>query len=115
MSSVRARLDDMIKVRGTAVYPTSVEPVVRKYQELASEYRLVIDTVENRDIIKLQAEVIELNKVDTQDLMDKIGRELKVATGVKCEVELLPFGSLSNEASAEGRIKFKRFVDLRQK
>ncbi len=115
MSSVRARLDDMIKVRGTAVYPTSVEPVVRKYQELASEYRLVIDTVENRDIIKLQAEILEPDKVDAQDLMDKLGRELKVAVGIKCEVELLPFGGLSNEASAEGRIKFKRFVDLRQK
>lgn len=113
MSTVRARLDDMIKVRGTAVYPTSVEPVVRKYQELASEYRLVIDTVDNRDIIKLQAEVLELNKVDTQDLMDKIVRDLKVAVGIKCQVELLPFGSLSKEA--EGRIKFKRFVDLRQK
>ena len=42
MSTVKARIDDMIKIRGVAVYPTSVEPVVRKYQELTSEYRLVL-------------------------------------------------------------------------
>lgn len=115
MSTVRARIDDMIKIRGVAVYPTAVEPVVRKHQELASEYRLVIDTVENRDIIKMQVEVAHQDLPNYQELTNKLIHELKVAMGVTCAVELLPFGSLSREVAAEGRIKFKRFIDLRKK
>ncbi|MDD3654961.1 MAG: AMP-binding protein [Desulfotomaculaceae bacterium] len=113
MASVRSRVDDMVKVRGSAIYPTSVEPVVRKYNELGSEYRLVVDNVNNRDIIKLQAEVVQ--DYFTDELKEKILKEINTVLGIRCNgVELLPFGTLSKEASSAGRIKFKRLLDLRK-
>lgn len=114
MASVRSRVDDMVKVRGSAIYPQSVEPVVRKYKELGSEYRLVVDYVNNRDIIKLQAEIVQDCSVD--ELQEKILNDVNKVLGVKCNgVELLPFGTLAQEASAAGRIKFRRLLDLRKK
>jgi len=114
MANVHARVDDMVKVRGSAIYPTSVEPVVRKYSELGSEYRLVVDNVNNKDIIKLQAEIMQ--DCSTDELKEKILNDVNNVLGIKCnDVELLPFGTLAQEASAAGRIKFKRLLDLRKK
>ncbi|MDD3654746.1 MAG: AMP-binding protein [Desulfotomaculaceae bacterium] len=113
MTNVRARIDDMVKVRGSAVYPMSAEQVVRKYKELGSEYRLVVDTINNQDVIKLQVEVMAESV--SEELKEKIYNDLIVVLGIKTEVELLPFGTLAQEASAGGRIKFKRLLDLRNK
>gem|GEM_PF-1104901 len=114
MASVRARVDDMVKVRGSAIYPTAVEPVVRKYNELGSEWRLIVDNVDNKDIIKLQAEIVQDCSID--ELKEKILNDVSTVLGIKCnDVELLPFGTLAKEASAAGRIKFKRLLDLRKK
>ncbi|KGP75137.1 hypothetical protein JT05_12305 [Desulfosporosinus sp. Tol-M] len=38
IASVSSKIDDMLKISGVAIYPTSAETVVRKYKEFGSEY-----------------------------------------------------------------------------
>jgi phenylacetate-CoA ligase len=106
---VVGRADDMRVIRGTNVYPSAIEGVVRCYAEIR-EFRIVFTRVENRDEITVQFDLkdgVDLSMSErikpllTQDLAD-------AHEGLRFNVEVVPAGTLPTFD-----LKARRLVDQR--
>lgn len=110
LDAVKGRLDDMLKVKGAAVYPTAIETVLRSFPELGSEYRIIVECNEGRDNLRVEAESKSYPPVPR--LQEKVVQALKAQIGILCEVVLVPAGSLQGEV--ENWIKSRRVIDKRK-
>lgn len=112
MKPVRGRADDMIKVKGVAIYPTDFEPSIKKCGVFGSEYLIRMWKDGHRDMVKVLVEFLgdEENKQKSQEL----AADLHKALGLRCEVETLSQGEIKKLLGAEKRIKYKRILDLRK-
>ena len=119
MTRVKARLDDMLIIRGVNVYPSEIENILLKVDELAPHYQLVLKREESLDELSVQVEITEeiVNRwAEVQEdglrmlaLSERIKYLLKENLGLTVAVELLPARSI---ARSEG--KACRLLDLRQ-
>jgi phenylacetate-CoA ligase len=119
MSRVRARLDDMLIVRGVNLYPSEVEKVLLQVDELSPHYQLVLERQKALDTLEVQVEVtdhliarwgkIEDGRVEFDALKNKIEDLLKDSLGLTAAIKLLPPNSIKR---SEG--KAVRVIDRRQ-
>lgn len=119
MTRVRARLDDMLIIRGVNLYPSEIEKALLSLEELAPHYQLVIDRQKALDTLEIQVEVTEdlikrwgrfsEGHVELNDLTVNIQTLLKDTLGLTADVTLLEPRSLPR---SEG--KAVRVVDKRQ-
>lgn len=99
MARVRARLDDMLIIRGVNIYPSEIEKVLLQVEELAPNYQLVIDRNKALDVLDVQVEVteeiikrwgkLEHDHVELKQLSERIQIALKDSVGVTADVTLL--------------------------
>jgi phenylacetate-CoA ligase len=47
------RTDDMVKVKGVNIYPGQIEDVLREIEDVSSEYQVMIDHLNGKDILTL--------------------------------------------------------------
>jgi phenylacetate-CoA ligase len=101
----------MIWIRGSNVFPSAVENVVRRFAELSSEYRIV---VEGEPIAELtvQVEPLHPQRTDPANLGERVRQALREAINVRATVEFLPAGSLS---APNERPKPRRVIDRRRR
>ncbi|HDI46248.1 MAG TPA: phenylacetate--CoA ligase family protein [Candidatus Methanomethylia archaeon] len=109
---IRGRTDDMIKVRGVAVFPSQVEEVLSRIDGLTPNYQLVVDRPGALDRLLVRVELSPRAATDVLTrlviLQRRVEEELREALGVAASVELLEPGAIPR---SEG--KAKRIVDLR--
>lgn len=110
LGTVKGRLDDMLKVKGAAIYPTAIETVLRSFAELGSEYRIIVECNDGRDNLRVEVEAVGHSSVS--QLQDQVVNALKAQVGILCEVALVPPGSLQGEV--DNWIKSKRVLDKRK-
>jgi phenylacetate-CoA ligase len=118
MARVRARLDDMLIIRGVNLFPTEVEKILLQVQQLAPHYQLIIDREKALDTMHVEVELTETwaetwGEFDAQHpecvtLTARVEHLLKERTGVHAEVKLLKPRSI---ARSEG--KAARVIDRR--
>jgi phenylacetate-CoA ligase len=119
MSRVRARLDDMLIIRGVNLYPSEIEKVLMQIDELAPHYQLVLDRKKALDTLEVQVEITEHllqrfgkfedGQVELSSLTEKIQVLLKDGMGLTADVTLLKPKSI---ARSEG--KAVRVIDRRK-
>ena len=112
LGRIKGRTSEMVKIRGVALYPTAMEGILGKFPELTSEYVLILDRVAEQDRVALQVEC-RPESGDGSLVKERLERELKVATGLSIEAELLKPGELARSLRIEERIKAKRIWDRR--
>ena len=108
ISWIKGRVDDMVKIRGIGLYPSTVEEVIASKKECNGHYLIVL---RNPDEIILRVEVEDEVLKDGETLLklkNRIERELKEATMLKFDVQILPSGSLPR---SDGKVK--RVIDER--
>lgn len=118
MTRVKARLDDMLIVRGVNVYPSEIENILLRMSEVAPHYQLVLEREKSLDELSVKVEIneelfpdnlgSEEEKSKVQMLSEKIKGALKDHLGLSIAVELLPSRSIPR---SEG--KSCRLLDLR--
>lgn len=118
MTRVRARLDDMLIVRGINVYPSEIENILLQIDELAPHYQLILRREKALDELCVQVELKEHisaswtgqrdESVRLNELADRVRHSLKENLGLTAMVELAPVRSI---ARSEG--KACRLLDLR--
>jgi phenylacetate-CoA ligase len=96
------RLGEMTKVKGTAVYPSTLTEAVMAVREVEN-FRFVVDKKGDLDALTLQIEAVE----PTDDLAERLVQVVKAASYITPEVSFVERGSLSGER------KTKHFVDKR--
>jgi phenylacetate-CoA ligase len=113
ISRIKGRTDDMFIVKGVNVFPMQVERALLGVLGVGSNYRIVLETVDNRDEMRVQVEVSgELWHGEVRELNQlrrRIVQELRQEILVTPRVELMEPGSLP---AGEG--KAVRVVDMRE-
>lgn len=115
MDHFLGRSDDMVKLRGTNVFPMACLGAVTSDDRTTGEWLCVVERKESgldiRDEMTVKVEVKE-GAADREGLKAKIEDRLRSDLGVKVAVELVPAGSLATYTyGREG--KAKRLIDRR--
>jgi phenylacetate-CoA ligase len=109
LGGILGRADDMIIYKGENFYPVQVEKVVRSFEELSDEYKIRLTTDESTgiDVVTVVVEHVG-EKINTDELKNRLKRALHEEMAVTPEVELLRFGTLERT-----EFKARRIEDLR--
>ncbi len=97
---VLGRADDMMIIRGVNVFPTSVEKILRGFDEV-DEFQMVAWRDGQMDQLKVRVE-------DRLNEPQRIANEIQLRLGLRVEVEVVEAGSLPRF-----EMKGKRFLDQR--
>ena len=114
MEQVRQRTDDMLIIRGVNVFPSQIEDVLFKADEVAPHYQIIVDRVHNLDDLTIKLEVDEALFSDKMKDMVATQKNIQEAIhsvlGLRSKIVLVEPGSLERTQG-----KAKRVVDLRNK
>jgi len=113
MNAIRGRVDDMIKVKGVAIYPTDLEPSIAKYEVFGREYLITLWKEGHREFIKVSVEYVGPEQ-ERDEYRKRLALDLRATLGLHCEVEALPSDTIKTILKTEQRIKYKRILDLRK-
>ena len=86
VGGILGRVDDMIVVRGVNLYPTSVDAVVRRFEEVV-EYQVVVDETPTMTEVSVRAEA-------SPKLANSLEKALTEAFSLRIPVESVETGSL---------------------
>lgn len=114
ISPIKGRIDDMLKISGSVVYPTAIEAALRRFRELGPEFRIVVDRNHGIDTLEVKTEGAPGAATATPDLVEAIRRTIKAQAGCTAAVSVHPFGSLTRPDDVAKRTK-NRYVEDRRK
>ena len=125
MGPIRGRSDDMLIIRGTNLYPTQVEEVLKNIPEVVPHYQVVVNREGTLDEVEVKVEVSEdifrqiTHEARTEDILEThhqmrnlrnhIQQQIKGTIGLNMKITLMPPGAIPR---SEGG-KLRRVVDQR--
>ena len=112
MSKIKGRSDDMLKIRGVNVFPSQIESVLMKFDEIAPHYQLVVTRANYSDALEVKVELADStlleNYAELEKLRSRIHHDLKTVLGIETKVSIVEHKSLERFQG-----KAKRIIDLR--
>ena len=90
---ILGRADDMVTIRGNNVFPSSLEAILREYEEVA-EYRIEVTTLREMQHLKLEIEPVPAACENPEPLIARIRRTIKDRLNFQPDVAAVPPGSL---------------------
>lgn len=113
MHRLLGRTDDMLIIRGVNVFPSQIEEVLLKVEEIEPHYQIVVERTGALDSIEVQVEMNE--KIFSDEVKDlshlekRIEEEIYTTLNIHAKIKLVEPQSIPR---SEG--KAKRIVDKRQ-
>lgn len=111
LDRMKGRSDDMIILKGVNIFPIQVETILMKFEELSSNYLIVLSTNNNNDEMSVEVELEELFTDDyakLQWLTKEITRQLKDELLVTPKLKLVKKGSLPKSEGKAVRVNDMR-------
>lgn len=112
MSRVFGRTDDMLIIRGVNVFPSQVETVIAKFDELTVNYKLYVGRENNTDTFELAVELAEGIEIEdiafVENLRKRIDHALRDMLGIGCKITLLNAGALPRSEGKAVRVEDTR-------
>ncbi len=106
---IKGRIDDMIKIRGIGLYPSTIEKIIASHKETNGNFLIVLSNIDDI-IVKVEVNNnITNNTTLIERLKQEIFEEIKNAIQLRTIVEIVPSGSLPRNDG-----KAKRVLDLRR-
>lgn len=125
MERIKARLDDMLIIRGVNLFPSEIEKVLLSIDELTPHYQLVVDRVRALDVLEVQIEVTEQllsswgqfdeSHVNFENLTIKVQSQLKDSLGLTADVKLMKPRSVPRSEGKAVRVVDRRKLDEKEK
>jgi phenylacetate-CoA ligase len=110
-SPIKGRSDDMIILRGTNIYPGQIESVLMKHQEVGGNWRMILSTENNQDVLTIELETKgEMSQIDGMALEEVLTSDIKSVLVFTPRVEVLPPNTIPDSG-----LKAKRVIDNRKK
>jgi phenylacetate-CoA ligase len=101
------RTDDMIKVKGVNIYPGQIEDVLRNVGGVSSEYQVMIDHLNGKDIMTLFFETeAGVNKEEVESIVKEI---FKIKVGLTIVPKSVNIGDLPRSEKKSTRIFDNRY------
>jgi len=97
VGGIAGRVDDMLTVRGVNVFPSAIEAIVRRFDEVG-EYRVELARVREMDELRCVVEA-------PADVADRVGAAIHRELGIRCLIEAVSPGALPRF-----EMKAKRFT-----
>jgi phenylacetate-CoA ligase len=108
LDRMKGRSDDMIILKGVNIFPIQIETILMKYQELASDYLITLDTRDDNDVMTVEVELKDLfidDYAKLQALEKDITRRLRDEILITPRVRLVPKGTLPVSDGKAVRVK----------
>ncbi len=106
IDTIIGRSDDMVKVKGAILYPSRVDEVLSAVDGVSSEYQVMIDHLNGRDILRL---FFETDAADRQALETAVERVFKESIGILPEAKAVAIGELPRSEKKSTRIFDNRY------
>jgi len=103
------RTDDMVKVKGVNIYPGQIDEILREIEGVSSEYQIIIDHINGKDVMTLKVEYNSDGDTEREDIEYNIVDLFKKRIGIHIIAEVSGIGSLPRSEK-----KSKRIIDYRQ-
>jgi phenylacetate-CoA ligase len=114
---ITGRSDDALSIGGLIVFPSQIEEVLVKFEEIGNNFCMVVESVSNLDRLTLQVEVRglgEFTEVAKETFAKKVAAATKATVGVTPRVELAEPFSLPRMTSGQGKTACHRVDDRRR-
>ena len=114
---ITGRSDDALSIGGLVVFPSQVEEVLVRFDEIGNNFCMVVESVQNLDRLTLLVEVrglAELTNEAREKLAKKVIAATKATIGVTPRVELAEPFSLPRMTSGQGKTACHRVDDRRR-
>ncbi|HEX9060580.1 MAG TPA: phenylacetate--CoA ligase family protein, partial [Clostridia bacterium] len=103
------RSDDMVKVKGAIIYPSRVDELLATIDGVSSEYQIMIDHLNGKDILTLFFET-HLEIGDASARLEKIvEREFKDKIGINPNAKAVGMGELPRSEKKSIRVFDNRY------
>ena len=108
LDRMKGRSDDMIILKGVNIFPIQIETVLMKYEELASDYLITLETLADNDMMTVEVE-FKTQYLDDyarlQNLEKEITHRLRDEILITPKVKLVPKGTLPVSEGKAVRVK----------
>ena len=112
MSKILGRTDDMMIIRGVNVFPSQIEEVISKFEELTINYMIYVGRENNKDTFDLEVELAPGLAIDNikfiEELRGRLDHALRDMLGIGCKVKFLNEGTLPRSEGKAVRVKDTR-------
>lgn len=108
LDRMKGRTDDMIILKGVNIFPIQIETILMQFKELASDYLITLETMENNDMMTIDVELSDSFIDDMsrlQRLEKEITRQLHDEILVTPKVRFVPKGALPKTEGKAVRVK----------
>lgn len=108
LDRMKGRSDDMIILKGVNIFPIQIETILMQFKELASDYLITLETMDDNDCMTVEVELSEMFIDDysaLQRLEKEITRQLRDEILITPKVRLVPKGSLPKSEGKAVRVK----------
>jgi len=108
LDRMKGRSDDMIILKGVNIFPIQIETILMQFKELASDYLITLETLEDNDYMTVEVELSDMFIDDysaLQKLEKEITRQLRDEILITPKVRLVPKGSLPKSEGKAVRVK----------
>ncbi len=101
------RTDDMVKVKGCNIFPSQVEDVIKEVEGASSEYQIMIDHLEGKDILTIFIEVKP--EADQMETAHELAGLFKLKIGMTPLVKPVDIGELPRSEKKSTRVFDNRY------
>ena len=92
------RSDDMMKIKGVNVFPCQIEEVFALFEELSSEYHIILGHENGKDYMEISVEARDGITFDKAVLESKIAHEIRGRIGFAPKVNIVGIGELGRSS-----------------
>jgi phenylacetate-CoA ligase len=103
------RSDDMIKVKGTMIYPSKIDEFLAAIPDVSSEYQIQIDHLNGRDILNLLFETSLAGADERKNLEKIVEEQFKERIGITPKPKAVGMGELPRSEKKSTRIFDNRY------
>ncbi len=102
------RTDDMVKVRGCNIFPAQIEEVIKATDGTSSEYQVMIEAIDGRDILTVLFET-PLEGSEKERCQEELSLIFKAKLGCTPRAKGVPLGELPRSEKKTKRIFDSRY------
>jgi len=103
------RSDDMVKVKGVIIYPSSVDQLLATIDGVSSEFQVMIDHLNGRDIITVFFETNLEDGPDRKELQKIVEKAFKNLIGLQINAKAVGLGELPRSEKKSTRVFDNRY------
>jgi len=108
IGTIIGRSDDMVKVHGVIIYPSRVDELLATVDGVSSEYQIMIDHLNGKDILTLFFET-RITGDDAHNLEKTVEHEFKERIGLTPKAKAVGMGELPRSEKKSTRVFDNRY------